>query len=94
MNPYTGDIERFSGTAEKRVPDGWLELTEAEAAELLPLPKDLRIERYIKRMHRTDKCKVCGCFIGNHSVGVFKDHAATELAQFETERLEAMLTPV
>jgi hypothetical protein len=87
MNPHTGEIERFS--SEKSIPKGWLELTEDEARELLTLPPVVRIERYIKN-HRTDKCKACGCFIGNHSLRRFKECAVNELAQFETERLEAM----
>jgi hypothetical protein len=85
MNPYSGDIERFS--AVSAIPSGWLQLTEAEAKEFARLPNDVRLEHYIKS-HHGDKCGGCGCFIGNHSLRKFKDCAANELARFDTERIE------
>lgn len=88
MNPYSGDIERFP--SRESIPQGWLELSPAEAAELLTLPKDLRIKRYMKA-HGKEKCPTCGCFISNHSLNRFKLCAATELGRLDTERLEAII---
>ena len=88
MNPYSGDIERFNGSPERRIPEGWLQLTEQEAAEFERLPNDIRLEHYIKN-HYHQKCGSCGCFIGNHHLRKFKECAANELARIDTQRLEA-----
>lgn len=108
MNPYSGDIERFprellhqipvSGNQfpfkpqPTEVPEGWLSLTEEEAAEFQTLPKMLRIERYIKT-HHEDKCAACGGFVGNHSTKKFLKCAASELARIDLARHEQELTP-
>lgn len=85
MNPYSGEIERFS--APSAVPSGWLQLTEAEAEEFARLPNDVRLEHYIKN-HHADKCGSCARFVGNHSLRQFKECAASELARFDTARHE------
>jgi len=96
MNPYSGDIERFSTKADKGIPQGWLSLTEEEAAEFERLPNDVRLEHYIKN-HHNEKCGSCGCFIGNHHLNKFKECAANELAAIDTARIERqqneVLTP-
>lgn len=86
MNPYSGDIERFSTKAD--VPKGWLHLTNAEADEFARLPNDIRLEHYIKN-HHADKCGGCGCFVGNHTLRKFKECAANELARIDTAQIEA-----
>jgi hypothetical protein len=88
VNSQTGKIKRFSNA--QSVPLGWLELTEKQARELLTLPLDLRVKRYME-WHRTDKCRTCGCFIGNHSLHRFKVCAAPELDRLDTPRLEEIL---
>ena len=92
MNPYSGEIEHFGGSPEKRVPDGWLVLTDEEVREFERLPRDLRLERYMKN-HFREKCAECGCFIGNHSLRKFKECAASELARIELRRLETQMNP-
>src|SRR6185503_2634009 len=77
----------FKSKAPQQVPEGWLSLTEEEAAEFETLPKRMRIERYMK-YHRTDKCANCGGFVGNHSTNKFLKCAATELARIDLLRLE------
>ena len=79
--------------APQQVPEGWLSLTDEEAAEFETLPKMMRIERYIK-YHRTDKCVTCGCFVGNHHPNKFIECAATELARIDLLRLEKEEVPV
>lgn len=74
------------------VPQGWLSLTEEEAAEFERLPKMMRIERYMK-YHRQDKCANCGGFVGNHSTKRFLKCAATELARVDCLRLEKEEVP-
>lgn len=75
------------------VPEGWLSLTEEEAAEFETLPKMMRIERYMK-YHREDKCASCGGFVSNHSTKKFLKCAATELARIDLLRLEKEEVPV
>jgi hypothetical protein len=77
----------FKPTPPQQVPEGWLSLTEEEAAEFETLPKRMRIERYMK-YHRTDRCANCGGFVGNHSTNKFLQCAATELARIDLLRLE------
>lgn len=77
----------FKSQVPAEVPEGWLSLTEEEAAEFETLPKRMRIERYMK-YHRTDKCPTCGGFVGNHSTNKFLKCAATELARIDLLRLE------
>jgi hypothetical protein len=74
------------------VPEGWLLLTEEEAAEFETLPKRMRIERYMK-YHREDKCANCGGFVGNHSTNKFLQCAASELARVDILRLEKEEVP-
>lgn len=85
MNPWSGDMEAFA-----EVPKGWLELTDEEAREYLPLSLDDRLARYMDT-HPARLCKTCGCTTGNHSLRKFKECAASELARFDTERLERQL---
>lgn len=73
--------------AQREIPEGWLSLTEEEAAEFETLPKMMRIERYMK-YHRQDKCANCGGFVGNHSTKKFLQCAASELARIDCLRLE------
>jgi hypothetical protein len=89
MNPYSGEIERFPtrSNGDSTVPSGWLELTDAEAAEFARLPNDVRLEHY-RKAHHSAKCGACGCFIGNHSLRKFKECAANELARFDMARIE------
>jgi hypothetical protein len=72
---------------QQEVPEGWLSLTEEEAAEFETLPKRMRIERYMK-YHRAEKCAACGGFVGNHSTNKFLKCAAGELARIDLLRLE------
>lgn len=82
-----------SAPPQRDVPEGWLSLTEEEAAEFERLPKMMRIERYMK-YHRSDKCVACGGFVGNHSTKKFLRCAATELARIDVLRLENEQVPV
>lgn len=70
-----------------QIPEGWLSLTEEEAAEFETLPKRMRIERYME-YHRTDRCRNCGGFVGSHSTNKFLQCAASELARIDLLRLE------
>lgn len=82
----------FKAPTERVVPEGWLSLTEKEAAEFETLPKTMIIERYMK-YHRQDKCANCGGFVGNHSTRKFLKCAATELARIDCLRLEKEEVP-
>jgi len=85
--PVSEDQFPFKQPPPQVVPEGWLSLTEEEAAEFETLPKRMRIERYMK-YHRTDKCVTCGGFVGNHSTNKFLKCAADELARIDLLRLE------
>jgi hypothetical protein len=82
-----GQFPFKSQSPQREIPEGWLSLTEEEAAEFQTLPKRMRIERYMK-YHRTDRCANCGGFVGNHSTNKFLKCAATELARIDLLRLE------
>lgn len=85
MNPYSGDIEQFATPAQ--VPQGWIELTTAEAEEFSRIPHDLRLEKYMKN-HFSQPCPKCNKFVGNHSLKKFKECAAGALADIDIARHE------
>ena len=88
MNPYSGEIERFS--APSAIPRGWLVLTDEEAQEFATLPNDERLARYMER-HPDEKCGACGCFIKSHHLNKFKECAATEFSQIDAKRHEVSM---
>lgn len=71
-----------------------LRLAQGEAEEYVGLPRDVVLQRYMRR-HKDEKCPFCLRFIGNHSLKQFSNCANHDemLARLEPEEVPLIRCP-
>jgi hypothetical protein len=82
LNLETGELAAALGGGMIPKTEGWTRLSMIECVSMLFLSRDRRVGKWIEG-HKKDRCPICSCFIGSHTV---KQYRICRTATKQTKR--------